>query len=399
MNPKNDFDPKKSSKKEIICYLLRQFYSLGWCTGSGGGISIRECDSKIWIAPSGVHKEFVKEDDLFQIDLNGNVLCPPSNPNLRCSECTPLFLQAYNLRNAGAVLHSHSLNAVLITNLFGTEFQCIDLEMIKGIQDHKNTEWLRVPIIENTEYEPQLTEYLKNAILAYPRTFAVLVRNHGVYVWGPTWEKAKIHAECYEYLFKAVLEMHKYNIKMKETESSDSKIRSWLIDEERLKTEDIRNNLQHKHVKWVSSDDLSNKTGVLTWKLDGERENKILNKICKDRGYKNNDEKEIGSHLSNYSDMIKIFSTEHIHSDEEIRYVLKGSGYFDVRNKDDQWVRIQVTKGDLIILPEGIYHRYVSDETNYIHVMRIFTEEPKWTPINRPCDNHESRKKYITKFN
>ena len=144
---------------------------------------------------------------------------------------------------------------------------------------------------------------------------------------------------------------------------------------------------------------IDNKTGVLTWKLDGERENKILNKICKDRGYKNNDEKEIGSHLSNYSDMIKIFSTEHIHSDEEIRYVLKGSGYFDVRNKDDQWVRIQVTKGDLIILPEGIYHRYVSDETNYIHVMRIFTEEPKWTPINRPCDNHESRKKYITKFN
>ena len=93
MNPKNDFDPKKSSKKEIICYLLRQFYSLGWCTGSGGGISIRECDSKIWIAPSGVHKEFVKEDDLFQIDLNGNVLCPQYHPNLRCSECTPLFFK------------------------------------------------------------------------------------------------------------------------------------------------------------------------------------------------------------------------------------------------------------------------------------------------------------------
>ena len=112
--------------------------------------------------------------------MNGNVLCPPSNPNLRCSECTPLFLQSYNLRNAGAVLHSHSLNAVLITNLFGTEFQCIDLEMIKGIQDHKNTEWLRVPIIENTEY-------LKNAILAHSRTFAIILRNQSIYIWGPLW--------------------------------------------------------------------------------------------------------------------------------------------------------------------------------------------------------------------
>ena len=52
--------------------------------------------------------------------------------------------------------------------------------------------------------------------------------------------------------------MHKYNIKIKETESIDRAIRSWLIDEERLKTEDLRNKLHHKHVKWISSDEISN---------------------------------------------------------------------------------------------------------------------------------------------
>jgi methylthioribulose-1-phosphate dehydratase len=387
---------QNSSKKDIICYLLREFYRLGWATGSGGGISIKESDNSIWVAPSGVHKEMVESDDLFEMDLEGNVISPPKNERLHCSECAPLFLQAFKIRNAGAVLHSHSANALLVTNIFDTELQCIDFEMIKGLKDHRNTEWCRIPIISNTENESELTESLKNAILAYPRSNAVLVRNHGVYIWGPTWEKAKIHAECYEYLFKIVLKSRKLNIPLKTTIGSDPLIKAWMIDESQTET-DLRNELQHRSVKWQTVEDLK-QLGVLLFKLDGSPDNEELAKICKERNYKNSDIKEIHSKMDGYDNLTKIFATEHLHVDEEIRYVIKGSGYFDVRNKADEWVRIQVTKGDLIILPEGIYHRYVPDVTNYILVKRIFQEEPKWTPYNRPADENESRAKYIQEF-
>mmetsp|Transcript_12965 Transcript_12965/g.34935 ORF Transcript_12965/g.34935 Transcript_12965/m.34935 type:complete len:199 (+) Transcript_12965:451-1047(+) len=139
--------------------------------------------------------------------------------------------------------------------------------------------------------------------------------------------------------------------------------------------------------------------GVLHWSLSGAEDDADLETIRTARGYNYKDVVRVApDSLPNYEQKLAAFYEEHMHSDEEIRYVVEGSGYFDVRDAEDRWIRIDCQKGDLIILPEGIYHRFTVDTKNYIKAMRLFIGEPVWTPLNRPQEEHGSRIKYTENF-
>ncbi|KAK1921410.1 1,2-dihydroxy-3-keto-5-methylthiopentene dioxygenase [Papiliotrema laurentii] len=135
----------------------------------------------------------------------------------------------------------------------------------------------------------------------------------------------------------------------------------------------------------------------------GEWEKKI-DAFAKERGYKNRDRITVTKEGlgESYEAKIKSFFDEHLHEDEEIRYILAGSGYFDVRGHhaphNERWIRIALDAGDLIVLPAGIYHRFTVDSANTITAMRLFQDEPKWTPYSRTADDtdgREARKVYL----
>ncbi|XP_073192204.1 acireductone dioxygenase isoform X2 [Lepidochelys kempii] len=167
-------------------------------------------------------------------------------------------------------------------------------------------------------------------------------------------------------------------------------VEAWYMDES---GEDQRAPHRQEPHRPVSLEQLR-RLGVFHWKLDADNyeTDPDLARIRKEKNYSWMDIITIHKDkLPNYQDKIKIFYEEHLHLDDEIRYILEGSGYFDVRDKDDKWIRIFMEKGDMITLPAGIYHRFTLDENNYVKAMRLFVGEPVWTAYNRPADHFPAR--------
>ncbi|KAK4456196.1 Acireductone dioxygenase ARD family [Podospora aff. communis PSN243] len=154
----------------------------------------------------------------------------------------------------------------------------------------------------------------------------------------------------------------------------------------------------HDSGRTIPTEDLST-IGVLYYHIPSLDD---VNALASQRGYKNRDEITVSPEKMGdiYEAKVKSFFDEHLHEDEEIRYIRDGAGYFDVRSKGDEWIRVRLEKDDLLILPAGIYHRFTTDENNYIQAMRLFKEEPKWTPLNRTgdLDANPYRKEYVTQF-
>lgn len=148
----------------------------------------------------------------------------------------------------------------------------------------------------------------------------------------------------------------------------------------------------HDSGEAVTDEELA-QLGVLAYHFDSESK---VDALAAERNYVNRDVITISpTALPEYESKIANFYSEHLHEDEEIRYILDGDGFFDVRNQSDRWVRCHLFKGDLLILPAGIYHRFTTSSSNYIKAMRLFQAEPKWVPHNRPCDDMAVRSEYL----
>ena len=226
MDSIHSFDPKHPAN--LICSLSNQFFHKEWCLGTGGAMSIKDVTTNyIYITPSGVQKELMKPKDLYVLTKNKDkndqydiVYSPP----LKISDCSPLFLACHEYKKANAVIHTHSQNSVLITLLFDKEFNISNMEQIKAMPSgkidpetgkHVNlsfTDNLCIPIIDNKPHEHDLLDSLKEVFEKYPNSCAVLVRRHGLFVWGPTIDKAKIYNESIDYLLGLAIKMHQLNI-------------------------------------------------------------------------------------------------------------------------------------------------------------------------------------------
>jgi len=173
----------------------------------------------------------------------------------------------------------------------------------------------------------------------------------------------------------------------------------WFDDSSYSNNPDQRLAHSYDPERLVSTETLES-LGVHYWQVPTENWEPKIDAIAAERSYKNRDIINVTkAGLGDlYETKIKSFFEEHLHEDEEIRYILDGRGYFDVRElRTDDWIRIRVEPGDLLVLPAGIYHRFTLDDTNAIKALRLFKDEPKWIPHNRSQETEVNpyRQQYV----
>lgn len=202
----------EQATRELLVELLRDFHRRGWVSGTGGGICGPSADGRLLMAPSGVHKERVQIDEFFTVDpTDGGIVRTPERDDLRPSECSSIFCLTHRSRAAWSVVHSHALSAVLAGDIAAAadadHIAIGDLEMLKGIPGVSNSDVHLVPVIRNTPREPELVRQLQDVFAdpRFERACAVLVRDHGAYIWGDDVLAAKRHTEVYHFLFEATV--------------------------------------------------------------------------------------------------------------------------------------------------------------------------------------------------
>ncbi len=123
--------------------------------------------------------------------------------------------------------------------------------------------------------------------------------------------------------------------------------------------------------------------GVLARTLREDEFQAELDVLRGSRGYVTQDVVELRPDTPNLEGILAKFKDEHLHRDDEVRLVVSGAGVFDVRGADERWIRIEVERGDLIVVPALLYHRFFLTESREIRCVRLFKDAAGWVPEYR----------------
>lgn len=108
-----------------------------------------------------------------------------------------------------------------------------------------------------------------------------------------------------------------------------------------------------------------------------------LDALMKANGYVEQDIVALQPDTPDLNALCAKFVDEHMHDDDEVRFVLEGEGVFDIRSTDDRYMRVRVQPGDLIVVPRQRHHRFMLTEEKTIRCVRLFRDQGGWVPHYR----------------
>jgi len=175
--------------RQTLANVMKKLYSRGLISVYGGNASMVLSDNALLITPSGFNKENLREEDLVKVDLLSGKVLGEGKPSSELR--THLAIYGAN-KEARAVVHAHPPTLVgLCTS--GFDF---------GIYTPEQALLVGKPMVINFCMGEELAERM-SALAGTCQ--AVVVKNHGVFAWGPTIMEAYAKIEILEEAAKMVV--------------------------------------------------------------------------------------------------------------------------------------------------------------------------------------------------
>lgn len=194
--------------------IARWAYRNGWAPGTSTNYSVRLPDhaapAYCAITSSGVDKETIEPQQILAVDQHGR---PVNGFNLMPSAETLLHLMLYRIAGAGAVFHTHSIAAALLSRLAGPG-GCLRLsgwELLKGldgVETHDSE--VSLPVYPNSQDMRALVASIEPHLRQERSCYGFLLAGHGLYVWGRNVAEAKRHLEVFEWLLQCEREVRSH---------------------------------------------------------------------------------------------------------------------------------------------------------------------------------------------
>ena len=164
--------------RETIVEIGRRLHARGWLAAADGNISLRLSSENILMTPSGVHKGFLKADDICRITIDNRVLeGQPSGERL-------MHLAVYkNAPKAVAVVHAHPPVATAWT-IAKPEMKELPAECLSEVILAAG----RIPFVP---YAQPGTQQMGDHLLPFlPDCRLMILARHGALAWGESLTEA-----------------------------------------------------------------------------------------------------------------------------------------------------------------------------------------------------------------
>lgn len=202
----------EQENRHQLAKTIRSYNRKGWSPATSTNYSFRKSPDipTFFVSRSGIDKSNFDPNDFIEVDFDAKPTfhfegARPSAETLIHSVIYELFPKTT------VILHSHSVNSVLISEFFEKEVTFEGYEVQKafaGQSTHDHV--IHFPILDNDQDMVAFSKLMRQHEADF-KNHCFLIRKHGFYAWGDNLFEAKRHLEAFEYLMEITIQKMQIN--------------------------------------------------------------------------------------------------------------------------------------------------------------------------------------------